>query len=335
MSHPFCGLRLIFAGTPDFAAHHLKALIDNSQHEIVAVYTQPDRPAGRGKKLSPSPVKKLALQHELPVFQPHSLKAQPLKAPPTKDSHVQQELLALKADVMIVVAYGLILPQAVLDIPRFGCLNVHGSLLPRWRGAAPIQRAIAAGDKATGITIMQMDRGLDTGDMLVKRDCEMTKEETSASLHDKLMVLGTDALLETLDQLQRNDLRPEAQDDANATYAEKISKEEAKIIWSEAAQQIETKIRAYNPSPIAYTFLNGSRIKIYKAEVVKAHSVDFQLNDTKEGQILAADEKGLLIACGKNSLLVGQCQLPNKKVMPVADIINGNSELFSVGDSFE
>ena len=335
MPSPSNGLRLIFAGTPEFAAEHLKSLIEDGRHQIVAVYTQPDRPAGRGKKLTSSAVKQLALQHELPVFQPHSLKAQSPNTPVIKDGNVQHDLQALEADVMIVVAYGLILPQAVLDIPRFGCLNVHGSLLPRWRGAAPIQRAIAAGDKETGITIMQMDRGLDTGDMLVKRDCKITKEETSASLHDKLMVLGADALLETLDKLQRNTLNPQVQDDTNATYAEKISKAEAQIMWSDSAQQIETKIRAYNPFPIAYTFLNGARIKIYKAQEVKTNLVDVQLNDKKAGQILAADQEGLLIACGKNTLLVEECQLPNKKMMSVADIVNGNSELFLVGDYFE
>lgn len=325
MSPSSTGLRLIFAGTPDFAAHHLKALVEHSSHQIVGVYTQPDRPAGRGKKLTPSPVKKLALEYKLPVFQPQSL----------KDSHTQKELSELQADVMIVVAYGLILPQAILDIPRFGCLNVHGSLLPRWRGAAPIQRAIAAGDKETGVTIMQMDRGLDTGDMLVKRGCGITKEDTSASLHDKLMVLGANALLETLEQLQRADLNPNAQDDSLATYAEKISKEEAKIMWSEPAQAIEIKIRAYKPFPIAYTFLNDSRIKVHKAQVFEGKPNDKKEENIKEGQILTVDEKGLLVACGKDFLLIEQCQLPNKKMMSVVNVINGNSDFFVVGDCFE
>lgn len=333
-SMPSSGLRLIFAGTPDFAAHHLNALIEQSQHEhgqyqIVAVYTQPDRPAGRGKKLRPSPVKTLALENQLPVFQPHSL----------KDVNVQKELIEHQADLMIVVAYGLILPQAVLDIPRFGCFNVHGSLLPRWRGAAPIQRAIAAGDKESGVTIMQMDRGLDTGAMLFKQTCKIEVDETSASLHDKLMSIGADALLTTLEQLQRDDLKPEIQDDALANYAEKISKEEAQIVWSESAKIIETKIRAYNPFPIAYAFLNEARIKIFKASVVSTFSetdVSSTINKNKEaGKILDVNEAGLLVLCGEDQLLIQECQLPNKKRMSVAEIINGNNTAFIAGHYFE
>lgn len=326
------GLRLVFAGTPEFAAHHLQALVEDGRHELVAVYTQPDRPAGRGKKLTPSPVKKLALQHELAVFQPQSL----------KDSEVQRELAEHRADVMIVVAYGLLLPQAVLDIPRFACLNVHGSLLPRWRGAAPIQRAIAAGDKESGVTIMQMDKGLDTGAMLLKSTCTIADGETSASLHDKLMHLGAPALLETLEQIQKNELSPELQDDTKATYAEKISKAEAQINWSETAREIETKIRAYNPFPIAYTFLNGSRIKIYQASFVKEISIkeanikEKNITQYKQvGEIVRVDTNGVLVACAEDYLLLEQCQLPNKKLMPIAAIINGNSDIFAPGACFE
>lgn len=326
------GLRLIFAGTPDFAAHHLKALIEDGRHQIAAVYTQPDRPAGRGKKLKPSPVKQLALENELAVFQPQTLKSE----------EVQKELLEHQSDLMIVVAYGLILPQAVLDTPRFGCFNVHGSLLPRWRGAAPIQRAIAAGDKTSGVTIMQMDRGLDTGDMLYKQSCDIELDETSESLHDKLMGLGAEALLTTLEQLQHQNLKPEAQDDTLANYAEKITKEEARIVWTESAERIETKIRAYNPFPIAYTFLNEARIKIYQARVVSTPlenntpTLSKASDEVKEeGKILSVSDAGLLVLCGEKQLLIEECQLPNKKRMSVAEIINGNSRVFTAGHYFE
>ena len=211
-------LRIIFAGTPDFAAEALAALLDTS-HEILAVYTQPDRPAGRGRQLKPSPVKQLALEHQLSVFQPASLK--------TPESI--EELRALEADVMVVAAYGLLLPPEVLSLPRYGCLNIHASLLPRWRGAAPIQRAILAGDSETGITIMQMDTGLDTGAMLLKKPCVITPEDTSASLHDRLAELGARAIVEALDQLPNLEVTP--QDENQATYADKLSKSEALIDW--------------------------------------------------------------------------------------------------------
>ncbi len=324
------GLRIIFAGTPEFAAHHLQVLL-NSSHQIVAVYTQPDRPAGRGKKLTPSPVKTLALTHELPVFQPVSL----------KNSEVQAELSEHNADVMVVVAYGLLLPKAVLEIPRYGCLNVHGSLLPRWRGAAPIQRAIlgdevengisdnATGDSETGVTIMQMDVGLDTGDMLYKSACDIKPDETTASLHDKLMQLGGPALLATLEQVQQGQLQPEPQDNTQATYAEKITKQEAQIDWSNPATLIERKIRAYNPFPVAYTFLNGKRLKIYKATLV-----NFSDSEKTPGDIIAFNEEGVVVACGDGALALQQLQLPGKKSMSIAELMNGYSDLFSVGNYF-
>lgn len=321
MSDSIPPLKVIFAGTPDFAAYHLKALVESASCDIVAVYTQPDRPAGRGKKLSSSPVKKLAEEVALPVYQPESL----------KNHDAQHQLKALEADVMIVVAYGLLLPQAVLDIPRFGCLNVHGSLLPRWRGAAPIQRAIAAGDKLTGITIMQMDKGLDTGDMLHKLECPITEDDTSASLHDKLMTLGALALKETIALLITNQLRPESQNDNDATYAEKITKPEALINWIEPASIIHTKIRAYNPFPVAYTFLNQSRIKIYQADII----IDKSIKPVAPGTIVRASIEGVLVSCLENFILIKECQLPNKKSMLVADIINGNSQIFNEGTSFE
>jgi methionyl-tRNA formyltransferase len=311
------GLRLVFAGTPDFAAYHLQALLA-SHHQLVAVYTQPDRPAGRGKKLSPSPVKRLALDNNLPVFQPLSL----------KDPHAQQTLAAHNADVMIVVAYGLLLPQVILSMPRFGCLNVHGSLLPRWRGAAPIQRAVEAGDTLSGITIMQMDVGLDTGPMLYKSECELSATETSASLHNKLMHLGPPALLATLEQLQQGQLKPLAQDNSAATYAAKITKEEALIEWKQSAVLIERYIRSYNPFPIAYSFLGNQRVKIYAATIIPLAS-----NKTP-GEIIAFDQRGLLVACGQQSIMITQLQLPGKKVMAASELLHGYSELFAVGHNF-
>jgi methionyl-tRNA formyltransferase len=307
-------LKIIFAGTPPFAAHHLQSLID-SEHDIVAVYTQPDRPSGRGKKLTASPVKTLALQHNLAVEQPLSL----------KDGDAQMALANYQADVMVVVAYGLLLPQAVLDTPRYGCLNVHGSLLPRWRGAAPIQRAVEAGDKETGITIMQMDKGLDTGDMLLKVSCPIESIETSASLHDKLMLLGAPALHTVLTQLSNHTIHAEKQNNDLACYAEKITKQEAEIDWNESAEKIIKKIQAFNPFPIAYTFLNGARIKIYAATIVK--------NSTAEtaGKIISFDEQGLIVACGDNAICINTLQIPNKKAMAVNDLLNGYGDYFVKG----
>ena len=220
-------LNIIFAGTPDFAARHLQALI-NSHHNVIAAYTQPDRPAGRGKKLTASPVKELALAHNIPVYQPGSLRKEP----------AQQQLAALNADIMVVVAYGLILPKVVLDTPRLGCINVHGSILPRWRGAAPIQRALWAGDKKTGVTIMQMDVGLDTGDMLLKTYLSIEDDDTSASLYEKLAQQGPNALLQALEALANGTLAAEKQDEALANYAEKLSKEEARLDWTKSATQL-------------------------------------------------------------------------------------------------
>ncbi len=312
-------LKIVFAGTPPFAAHHLQALID-SHHEVVAVYTQPDRPAGRGKKLTPSAVKQLAVEHQLPINQPVSL----------KDTAAQQVLQNYEADVMVVVAYGLLLPQAVLDIPPLGCLNVHGSLLPRWRGAAPIQRAIESGDTESGITIMQMDQGLDTGDMLYKVTCSIGAQDTSTDLHDQLMVLGAPALLHVLDQLRSENLKPEAQDNDAANYAEKITKEEANIQWSESAVTIIQKIHAFNPFPIAYTWLGEQRIKIYQASV----ETDTLTGSESEGTILRMDEQGLMVACGNGAITIQKLQLPNKKAMTIKELLNGYSDKFSIGQVF-
>lgn len=312
-------LRVIFAGTPEFAARHLAALL-HSEHEVVAVYTQPDRPAGRGKKLTASPVKALALDHSIPVYQPPSL----------RDTQAQTGLAAHNADLLVVVAYGLILPQAVLDIPRYGCLNVHASLLPRWRGAAPIQRAIEAGDIETGVTIMQMDAGLDTGAMLATRHCDIAPTTTAASLHDNLAELGAPALLEVLADLPRYLAGARDQNDAQASYAEKIQKPEAQLDWEQDAIVLDRQIRAFNPFPVCYSVLGDQRVKIWAAST----STGDNLHDTVPGTIQAADSNGLLVACGQGQLRITQLQLPGGRALPVAQILNANRELFTPGSRF-
>ncbi|WP_454010550.1 methionyl-tRNA formyltransferase [Aeromonas sp. Marseille-Q7275] len=307
-------LKLIFAGTPDFAARHLAALL-SSDHEVVAVYTQPDKPAGRGQKLTASPVKELALAHELPVYQPASL----------RNEEAQAELAALGADLMVVVAYGLILPKAVLDTPRLGCLNVHGSLLPRWRGAAPIQRAIWAGDSETGVTIMQMDVGLDTGAMIRKVSCPIASDETSASLYDKLAELGPLALVDTLDAMAAGDTAAEAQDDALANYAQKLSKEEARIDWSMEAVAIERCIRAFNPWPISWFEVAEQTIKVWQAEVIDSD------HGQSAGTLLKADKQGIDVATGKGVLRLLTLQPPGKKAMSVPDLLNSRRDWFEPG----
>lgn len=312
-------LNIIFAGTPDFAAQHLQALLD-SEHNVIAVYTQPDKPAGRGKKLQASPVKQLAEAHNIPVYQPKSLRKE----------EAQAELKALNADVMVVVAYGLILPEAVLNAPKYGCLNVHGSILPRWRGAAPIQRAIWAGDSETGVTIMQMDVGLDTGDMLHKVYTEILPTETSASLYQKLAELAPPALLEVLNGLDTQQFKPEKQDDDLANYAEKLTKEEAKLDWTMPAAQLERNIRAFNPAPIAFLTVevNGKeeRVKVYQANVLPHQ-------DKPLGTILAFDKTGLQIATQDGVLNITQLQPPGKKPMSVQDFLNGRADWFVVGET--
>jgi methionyl-tRNA formyltransferase len=305
-------LRIIFAGTPDFAARHLQALIQ-SEHQIVGVYSQPDRPAGRGKKLKASEVKELALEHNLPVFQPQSL----------KNDEALAELTSLNADIMIVVAYGLILPKAILEAPRLGCLNVHGSILPRWRGAAPIQRAIWAGDEQTGVTIMQMDEGLDTGDMLHISRCPISTTETSASLYTKLAELGPDALIETINKLANGEITPEPQNDELANYAKKLSKEEANIDWSMSALQIERNIRSFNPWPMCFTQMGGQTVKIHQAQVM--------LQSGDPGQILSSDKNGVVVACGEHALCITQLQPQGKKPMAINDFLNGRSDWVTPG----
>lgn len=308
-------LKIIFAGTPDFAAQHLQELID-SAHNVIAVFTQPDRPAGRGKKLSASPVKQLALEYNLPIYQPSTLK-----------TAENQKLIAdLDADIMIVVAYGLILPQAVLDMPKLGCLNVHGSLLPRWRGAAPIQRACWAGDNETGITIMQMDVGLDTGDMLYKLSCPIQADDTSDSLYHKLATLGPKALLKTLSLITSNQVEPIKQDEALVTYAEKLSKQEAKLNWQLSATQLERCIRAFNPWPVSYFEIDGEPVKVWQANVIS------QSTDKAPGTILQADKYGIQVATIDGILNMTQLQPAGKKVMSAQDLLNSRSAVFAKGN---
>jgi len=304
-------LRIVFAGTPDFAARHLQALID-SQHEVIAVYSQPDRPAGRGKKLKASEVKQLAVENNIDVYQPESLKVE----------SEQQILADLNADIMVVVAYGLILPQTILDTPRLGCINVHGSILPRWRGAAPIQRAIWAGDKESGVTIMQMDLGLDTGDMLNITKCDIAQDETSASLYTKLAELGPKALIETLSELADGTAKAEVQDEAQANYAHKLSKQEADIDWSMDAVQIERNIRSFNPWPVCFTQMSGNTVKVYQAEVVELTG--------QPGTVLASDKTGITIASGQHALKITQLQPQGKKPMSAQDFLNGRAEWVEV-----
>lgn len=310
-------LNIIFAGTPDFAAQHLQALLQ-SNHNVIAVYTQPDKPAGRGKKLQASAVKQVAEQHNIPVYQPKSL----------RNAEAQTELQALNADVMVVVAYGLILPKAVLDAPRLGCLNVHGSILPRWRGAAPIQRVIWAGDKQTGVTIMQMNEGLDTGDMLHKVYCEISPTETSASLYHKLAELAPPALIEVLDQLESGKFVPQVQDDSQSNYADKLSKEEAELNWQLSAAQLERNIRAFNPAPVAFLRLSQNtveeRIKIYAANVLPHQQ-------QAAGTVLAVEKSGIQIATAEGVLNITQLQPSGKKTMSVQDFLNGRADWFKVG----
>ncbi|MEZ8863205.1 methionyl-tRNA formyltransferase [Vibrio sp. 10N.247.311.51] len=307
-------LRIVFAGTPDFAARHLAALL-SSEHEVVAVYTQPDRPAGRGKKLTASPVKNIALENNIPVYQPENFKLDEAK----------QELAELNADIMVVVAYGLLLPQVVLDTPRLGCINVHGSILPRWRGAAPIQRSIWAGDKETGVTIMQMDIGLDTGDMLSIATLPIEVTDTSASMYEKLAGLGPDALVECLADIASGKAVAEKQDDELANYAKKLSKEEARINWSDEAAHIERCVRAFNPWPMSHFEAAENSIKVWQSRVAE------QTSDKPAGTILQADKTGIYVATGQGVLVLEQLQVPGKKAMSVQDILNSRASWFEVG----
>ena len=308
------GLKVVFAGTPEFAAHHLQAII-HSSHQLIAVFTQPDRKAGRGRKLHASPVKQLALQHHLPVYQPQSLKT----------ASGRQELMSLQVDVLVVVAYGLILPLEVLEHPRLGCINVHASLLPRWRGAAPIQRAILAGDQETGITFMQMDEGLDTGAMLEKVSCPITASDNAASLHDKLANLGAQHLPRLLDDLNAEKLAAVAQPDTGISYAEKLNKQEANIRWSDSAVQIDRAIRAYNPWPVAYTSLNGETVRIWQGSLSDQHNGSPQHSP---GTVLSVDKNAIEVATGSQAIKLQKLQFAGGKPLTVAEILNAKQDLF-------
>ncbi|WP_285428427.1 methionyl-tRNA formyltransferase [Pseudomonas sp. lyk4-R2A-8] len=305
-------LRIVFAGTPEFAAEHLKALLA-SPYDIVAVYTQPDRPAGRGQKLMPSPVKQLALEHNIPVLQPPTL----------RNAEAQAELAALRPDLMVVVAYGLILPQAVLDIPRLGCINSHASLLPRWRGAAPIQRAVEAGDRESGVTVMRMEAGLDTGPMLLKVSTPITAEDTGGSLHDRLAELGPPAVIQAITGLADGTLQGQVQDDSLATYAHKLNKDEARLDWGRPAVELERLVRAFNPWPICHSSLNGEALKVLAATLADGKGAP--------GEIIAASKEGLLVACGEQALCLTRLQLPGGKALNFSDLFNSRREKFSLG----
>ncbi len=304
-------MKLIFAGTPDFAASALAALIE-AGHEIALVLTQPDRPAGRGMQLQASPVKQLALRHGIEVFQPLSLK---------KDAEARQKIAAIGADAMIVAAYGLILPQEVLDMPRLGCLNIHASLLPRWRGAAPIQRAVQAGDAETGVCIMQMEAGLDTGPVLARVSTPIGSEDTAASLHDRLARLGARLMADTLPRLP---LPAETQPEAGITYAAKIEKAEALLDWTRSAAELDRHIRAFNPFPAAQTTLQGSPVKIWAAHPVPGQG--------EPGTVLAVDRQGITVACGTGALCLTELQKAGGKRLQAAQFLAGHS--IKVNESF-
>jgi len=304
-------MKLIFAGTPEFAAEALAAIIA-AGHQVALVLTQPDRPAGRGMSLQPSAVKQVALAHGIEVFQPLSL----------KDAGAQAKIAAVGAEVMVVAAYGLILPQAVLDLPRFGCLNIHASLLPRWRGAAPIQRALLAGDQETGVCIMQMEAGLDTGPVLLREALPIVGDDTAATLHDKLAALGARLIV---DALARLPLPAEIQPAAGVTYAHKIEKSEAAIDWRQPAEELDRHVRAFNPFPGAQTRFAGQVVKVWQAVPVAGSG--------EPGCILAIDRRQVVVACGEGALTLGELQKAGGKRLPVQQFLAGHP--LQVGDRFE
>ncbi|AKC32499.1 methionyl-tRNA formyltransferase [Candidatus Pantoea carbekii] len=308
-------LKIIFAGTPCFAASHLDALISSSTYKIVGVFTQPDRPAGRGNKLHCSPVKIVAQKYNIPIFQPQSLQ--------TDES--QKLFVSLKADIIIVVAYGLIFPKKLLELPRLGCINVHGSLLPRWRGAAPIQRSLCAGDLETGVTIIKMDIGLDTGKILYKISCPITSEDTSLSLYNKLAHLGIKAMFLTLEKLLTNNIQLEVQNESLATYAHKLTKEEARLDWSFSAIYLERCIRAFNPWPMSYFTVNGQLVKVFQANVLPSKS------KIQTGEIVDISKYGIQIATADNILNLTILQPSGKRAMSAQEILNSRREWFTPG----
>jgi len=307
-------MRVVFAGTPEFSLSSLEALVAHPAVEMVAVYTQPDRPSGRGKKLTSSPIKTRALDLDIPVYQPENFR---------QEESIQQ-LKSLQADLMVVTAYGLILPLAVLQAPALGCVNVHASLLPRWRGAAPIQRAIEAGDKQTGVTLMQMEEGLDTGPMLAKTVIDIEPADTGGTLHDKLSVIGGRLLSDALDAIAGSALKPELQDDSLACYAAKLVKSEARIDWQQPADVLVRKIRAFNPWPMANTLYAGQVLRILSAKVLAEPSAD------SPGTVTGISNEGIIVATAEGSLLITQLQKAGSKPMATKDFLNGSK--ITVGD---
>ncbi len=311
-------IRIIYAGTPDFSVPALEALLHVDKYEVVAVYTQPDRPAGRGREYKASTVKQMAQAAGIPVLQPVSL----------QHKKTQQALKAFKPDVMVVAAYGLLLPEAVLRIPIFGCINIHASLLPRWRGAAPIQRAILANDKKTGISIMQMDKGLDTGDILAVTECSIHADDTGSCLHDRLMYLGAETLLKVMPVIISQSVKPVVQDDTLASYASKLSKSEAEINWRLPAPQIERAIRAYNAWPVAFSWWQKKNkpqnLRIWQAQCVTGQS------QVEPGTVIAENSHGIDVLTGDGVLRIQSLQPQGKRAMPVADFLNANSLLHQV-----
>ncbi len=304
-------LKIIFAGTPEFAVVALEALLETGKHEICAVYTQPDRPAGRGRRLQASPVKRAALEHGLPVIQPVSLKG----------AEQQQQLRALQADLMVVVAYGLLLPGAVLHAPRLGCINIHASLLPRWRGAAPIQRAILAGDRETGVSIMQMDEGLDTGPVLHQLSTPIYPDDTAGILHDRLATLGAQALLDVLGLIVDGSCSALPQDEDKATYAAKLEKHEALLQWNAPAAELERRVRAFNPWPVARTSLRGENLRVWQAQTLPGSSGE------APGTILQASRDGIDVATGEGVLRLLRLQSAGGKPLDAGAFLNGHPEL--------
>ena len=313
-------LRIIFAGTPDFAAKHLAALI-KSQHQVVAVYCPPDKPAGRGRKLTACATKELALTNKLIVEQPVNFKEQ----------EVQQQLISYNADVMVVVAYGLLLPEVILSAPKLGCINVHGSILPKWRGAAPIQRSLEAGDSETGVTLIQMDKGLDTGAMILITRCAITSIDTSTSLYEKLAELGPDTLLEGLNLMDTGNYPQIVQDNDASTHAAKLDKNEAELNWQLTAEVLDRKIRAYIPWPVAqFTFIDQKNAP-HKIKVWQASVINISDNNTGAGTIIAVDKGGIIVSTGQGGIRLETLQLPGKKALPVKDMINGRADWFKAG----